>query len=285
MNQSHTYFPPVLFHYTTRPFHFKDWFSIVKILNALWRSLKWKCSWLNCQCTKRFSTFKVIMSHTSFDTGSLFWEISKDAYHLPVISPRTRKAQPAATGYMAAKVKLLRRVKTAVVHCLQADTGPQFRTVYIHISYSLLLICCFSSIQSPPTPNYSLGCFQKCWGSQNAYLTISLSSEKCLNPHRIMITFQLLRLAYRNWGPSSFTGLASPILPLHPHIFLSDHPQIMWQTASYLQAFVHAVLSAWNILPSFFSWVNPTLSFTVRLQPLDPSVWFLWAAVYSNIIE
>lgn len=138
MNQSHTYFPPVLFHYSTRPFHFKDWFSIVKILNVLWGSLKWKCSWLNCQCTKRFSTFKVIMSHTSFDTGSFFfWEISKDAYHLPLISPRTRKAQPAATGYMAAKVKLLRRVKTAVVHCLQADTDPQFRTVYIHISLFL----------------------------------------------------------------------------------------------------------------------------------------------------
>lgn len=124
-------------------FHFKDWFSIVKILNVPWESLEWKYSWLICQCTKHFSTFKVIMSHTSLDTGSLFQEISKDAYHLAVFGPRTRKAQPAATGCVAAKVKLLRRDKTATVHHLQADTGHQFRRVHNHISLFFALSLLF----------------------------------------------------------------------------------------------------------------------------------------------
>lgn len=76
----------------------------------------------NLSVHQAFLHIQVIMSHTR--------EISKDAYHLPVIGPETRKAQPAAIGHVMAKVKLLRRDKTATVHHLQADTAPRFRSLY-----------------------------------------------------------------------------------------------------------------------------------------------------------
>lgn len=157
--------------------------------------LEMKLLMANLPVHQAFSTFKVIMSHTSFDTHSLFWEVSKDAYHLPVIGPRTRKPQPAATGCMAAKVKLLRRDKIAIVHRLQADTGPQFRTVYIHISLFLALNLLFFLYPVSCNSRLSSRLLPEILRFTNAYLTISFSFEKCWNPHRLTTTFQLLRLA------------------------------------------------------------------------------------------
>lgn len=139
------------------------------------------------------------MCHTSFDTSNLFWEISKYAYHLPVMGPKTRKAQPAAIGQGGPRssckkgTRLLQfNVSRLTVPLTLEQSTPPF-------PYSLLPLGFVFCIRSLPTPNHPPGCCQRLWGSQNACLTLSVLFEKCSNPHG-MTEFQLLRLAHKNWG-------------------------------------------------------------------------------------
>lgn len=100
---------------------------------------------------------------------------------------------------------------------------PRFETVHIPISSCLTQVCSFPCIQSPPTPKHPLCCCQSLKASKmQIYATLTLKKYLMI-PHRIMTTFKILRSAHKNGAPSSLFGLASPLISLHPHIFVSGH--------------------------------------------------------------
>lgn len=141
--------------------------------------------------------------------------------------------------------------KTATIHCLQAYPASRFSTVYILISSFLAPSLLFSlypfSFNSKPSSKLlpEILRFMKCKSDH-----VTVLQKKSLNSHSIMTTSQIsteeLDPFFLFW-PCLSPSLSSPsylfFWPFWNIQDISEYPST-WHTASYLQAFVHAILFA-----------------------------------------